>query len=144
GFGLELNTSKANVKSTEIKGIFVKESELTVLDAIVIYVFFEFFQASKLSIEALNINITTPKYAKKLHDYSRAHIKHFLSNYRPLVYLDNSHLDIKDTELNNGGNITVEASGDYTIEADGVEIRETLSTHETKKQTDDQQKEDKY
>src|SRR5699024_9661201 len=50
----------------------------------------------------------------------------------------------KDTELNNGGNITVEASGDYTIDADGVEVRETLSTNETKKQTNNQPKEDKY
>ena len=66
----------------------------------------------------------------KLHDNSRAHIKHFLK-LGPLVYLDNSHLVIKDTELNNGGNITVEASGDYTIDADG-EVRETLSTNETK------------
>ena len=144
GFGLELNTSKATVKSSEIKGIFVKESELTVPDELVIYGFFEIFQASKLSIETLNMNIAPPKYAMKLHDNSRAHIKHFLSNYRPLVYLDNSHLDIKDTELNNGGNITVEASGDYTIDADGVEVRETLSTNETKKQTNNQPKEDKY
>jgi SpoVK/Ycf46/Vps4 family AAA+-type ATPase len=144
GFGLELNTSKAVVKSSEIKGIFVKESELTVPDELIIYGFFEIFQASKLSIETLNVNIAPPKYAMKLHDNSRGQINHFLSNYRPLVYLDNSHLDITDTQLNNGGNITIEASGDYTIEAEGVEVRETLSTNETKKQTNDQQKEDKY
>src|SRR5699024_11433650 len=72
-FGLELNTTKANVKSSEIKGIFVKESELTVPDELVIYGFFEIFQASKLSIETLNMNIAPPKYAMKLHDNSRAH-----------------------------------------------------------------------
>lgn len=114
GFGVELNDSKATFDGNKVRGVFLKNSQLTEKSWMTVYGFFELYAKSHFKVENLAVMIVPPVYSMQIHENSTVEIKNLSSPYNPIMRVVDSELTI-DNIQSDYYPIAVDVSGSYKV-----------------------------
>ncbi|MCK1977402.1 AAA family ATPase [Jeotgalicoccus huakuii] len=114
GFGIELNDSKATFDGNKVRGVFLKNSQLTEKSWMTVYGFFELYAKSHFKVENLAVMIVPPVYSLQIHENSTVEIKNLSSPYNPIMRVVDSELTI-DNIQSDYYPIAVDVSGSYKV-----------------------------
>lgn len=114
GFGIELNDSKATFDGNKVRGVFLKNSQLTEKSWMTVYGFFELYTKSHFKVENLAVMIIPPVYSLQIHENSTVEIKNLSSPYNPIMRVVDSELTI-DNIQSDYYPIAVDVSGSYKV-----------------------------
>ena len=122
GFGIELNDSKATLDGNKIRGVFLKNSQLTEKNWMTVYGFLELYAKSHLKVENLAVMIVPPVYSMQIHENSTVEIKNLSSPYNPIMRVVDSELTI-DNIQSDYYPIAVDVSGSYKVNTENKKTK---------------------
>ena len=122
GFGIELNDSKATFDGNKIRGVFLKNSQLTEKNWMTVYGFLELYAKSHLKVENLAVMTVPPVYSMQIHENSTVEIKNLSSPYNPIMRVVDSELTI-DNIQSDYYPIAVDVSGSYKVNTENKKTK---------------------